>query len=80
MRSLGKGVMSATTQVKVSSPEITLVALGQGFHFLETRSGSHLKEARINTLNIPGISVGVRVNSWEAIKRYYLNEKKKFTH
>lgn len=40
----------------------------------------HLKEARINTLNIPGISVGVRVNSWEAIKRYYLNEKKKFTH
>ena len=28
--------MSATTQVKVLSPEIILIALGQGFHFLET--------------------------------------------
>ena len=36
MRSHGKGSLSATTQVKVSSPEITCVALGQGFHFLET--------------------------------------------
>jgi len=35
MRSLGKGVMSATTQVKVLSPEMLLVALGQGFHFME---------------------------------------------
>ena len=35
MRSLGKGVMSATTQVKVLSPEIILIALGQGFHVLE---------------------------------------------
>ena len=36
MRSHGKGSLSATTQVKVLSPEIILVALGQGFHFLET--------------------------------------------
>ena len=35
MRSHGKGSLSATTQVKVLSPEIILVALGQGFHFLE---------------------------------------------
>jgi hypothetical protein len=35
MRSPGKGVRSATTQVKVLSPEILLTALGQGFHHLE---------------------------------------------
>ena len=35
MRSHGKGGLSATTQVKVLSPEILLVALGQGFHCLE---------------------------------------------
>ena len=35
MRSHGKGGLSATTQVKVLSPEIFHVALGQGFHFLE---------------------------------------------
>ena len=43
MRSLGKGVMSATTQVKVLSPEIVLIALGQGFHFLEASIGGHVK-------------------------------------
>ncbi len=41
MRSLGKGVMPATTQVKVLSPEIFLIALGQGFHFLEASIGMH---------------------------------------
>ena len=35
MRSHGKGSLSATTQVKVLSPEILLFALGQGFHCLE---------------------------------------------
>ena len=35
MRSRGKGGLSATTQVKVLSPEILHVALGQGFHVLE---------------------------------------------
>ena len=43
MRSLGKGVMSATTQVKVLSPEIIHIALGQGFHFLEARIGARAK-------------------------------------
>ncbi len=42
MRSPVKGVMSATTQVKVLSPEITFVALGQGFHFLEASIGVHV--------------------------------------
>ncbi len=31
--------MSATTQVKVLSPEITRTALGQGFHVLEASTG-----------------------------------------
>ncbi len=35
MRSHGKGGLSATTQVRVLSPEILLIALGQGFHVLE---------------------------------------------
>ena len=43
MRSHGKGSLSATTQVKVLSPEIILVALGQGFHFLETNIRTHVK-------------------------------------
>ncbi len=40
MRSFGKGSMSATTQVKVSSLEIFHFAQGQGVHFLETYIGS----------------------------------------
>jgi hypothetical protein len=43
MRSLGKGVRSATTQVKVSSPEIIDVALGQGFHILEASIRAYAK-------------------------------------
>ena len=43
MRSHGKGSLSATTQVKVSSPEIYHIALGQGFHFLEASIGVHAK-------------------------------------
>ena len=37
MRSHGKGSLSAATQVKVLSSEIILIALGQGFHILETK-------------------------------------------
>jgi hypothetical protein len=43
MRSHGKGVESATTQVKVLSPEISLVALGQGFQPLEASTGACAK-------------------------------------
>ena len=42
MRSPGKGSMSATTQVKVLSPVIFHVALGQGFHFLEANTGTRV--------------------------------------
>ena len=68
MRSLGNGVMSATTQVKVSSPEITLVALGQRFHDLETRIGSHVKGECVS--DVPGSkSVAgkrtVYIGTWE---------------
>ena len=41
MRSLGKGVMSATTKVKVLNPEMDLYALGQGFSPLEASIGVH---------------------------------------
>ena len=43
MRSLGKGSLSATTKVKVLSPEIILFALGHGFHFPEANSETHVK-------------------------------------
>ena len=52
MRCLGKGVMSATTQVKVLSPEIILVALGQGFHVLEASIGVHINGECIS--GVPG--------------------------
>ncbi len=68
MRSLGKGVMSATTQVKVSSPEILLIALGQGFHFLEASIGMHANGECIS--GVPGSeSVAgkrtVYIGTWE---------------
>jgi len=40
MRSHRKGSLSAATQVKVLSSEIFHIALGQGFHFLETNNRS----------------------------------------
>ncbi len=52
MRCLEKGVMSATTQVKVLSPEILLFALGQGFHTLETNIGTHVKGESVS--DVPG--------------------------
>ena len=43
MRSRREGDMSATTQVKVLSPEIILNAMGQGFHFPEANIGARDK-------------------------------------
>ncbi len=68
MRSLGKGVMSATTQVKVLSPEIIPIALGQGFHFLEASIGMHADGECI--FDVPGSeSVAgqrtVYIGTWE---------------
>ena len=68
MRSPGKGVMSATTQVKVLSPEIILIALGQGFHVLEASIGMRANGECIS--GVPGSkSVAgkrtVYVGTWE---------------
>ena len=52
MRSHGNGGLSAATQVKVSSPEIVLIALGQGFHFLEASIGVRVIGERIS--GVPG--------------------------
>ena len=52
MRSLGKGVMSATTQVKVLSPEIIPCCIGPRVTFL----GSQYRYARNGEciLDVPG--------------------------
>jgi hypothetical protein len=68
MRSLGKGSLSATTQVKVLSPEISLIALGQGVHFLETKIGSHVKGE--SETGVPGSKAvagkrTVHIGTWE---------------
>jgi hypothetical protein len=68
MRGLGKGVMSAATQVKVLSPEIFLIAQGQGFHNLEASIGMHAKGKCI--VGVPGSeSVAgkrtVYIGTWE---------------
>jgi len=52
MRSHGKGSLSATTKVKVLSPEIILVALGQGFHDLETKISTLAKGESVT--DVPG--------------------------
>ena len=68
MRSHGEVSLSATTQVKVLSPEITLIALGQGFHFLETNIRAHVNGECVS--NVPGSkSVAgkrtVYIGTWE---------------
>jgi len=68
MRSHGKGSLSATTQVKVSSPEILLLALGQGFHCLETNIRAHVTGECVS--DVPGSeSVAgkrtVYIGTWE---------------
>ena len=69
MRSLGKGVCQPQCEsVKVLSPEIFLVALGQGFHFLEASIGMHVKGECIS--DVPGSeSVAgkrtVYIGTWE---------------
>ncbi len=69
MRSLGKDVCQPQCEsVKVLSPEILLVALGQGFHILEASIGMHAKGECI--FDVPGSkSVAgkrtVYVGTWE---------------
>jgi len=68
MRSHGKGSLSAATQVKVLSPEITRIAQGQGFHILETSNRIYVKGEYISV--VPGSkSVAgkrtVYIGTWE---------------
>ncbi len=68
MRSHGKGSLSATTQVKVLSPEINIVALGQGFHILETNIGTRAKGERVSGMpgseSVAGKRI-VYIGTWE---------------
>ena len=68
MRSHGKGSLSATTQVKVLSPEILLVALGQGFHVLEASTAACVSGECVS--GVPGSksmagNPTVHVGTWE---------------
>lgn len=68
MRSHGKGCLSAATQVKVSSPEIILIPLGQGFHVLETEIRIHAKGECISDVAGSKSVAGKRtvyVGTWE---------------
>ena len=68
MRSQREGGVSAITQVKVFSPEIVNIALGQGFHFLEASTA-----ARVNgecVCGVPGSesmagNLTVHIGTWE---------------
>jgi len=68
MRSHGKGCLSAATQVKVLSPEIIHIPLGQGFHFLETNIRVHVKGECISDVAGSKSVAGKRtvyVGTWE---------------
>ena len=69
MRSLGKGVCQPQCEsVKVLSPEIFLVALGQGFHFLEASIGMRAKGECISGVSGSKSVAGKRtvyVGTWE---------------
>ena len=69
MRSQREGGVSATTQVKVCSPEIVNVAQGQGFHFLEASIAAHDRGKCV--CGVPGSeSVAgnptVHIGTWES--------------
>jgi hypothetical protein len=68
MRSHGKGSLSAATQVKVLSPEILHIALGQGFHDLEARISTRAKGECVT--DVPGSESAagkrtVYIGTWE---------------
>ena len=68
MRSQRKGGLSATTQVKVLSPEIYHIALGQGFHFLEASIAACVKGEYV--CDVPGSEsvagkLTVHIGTWD---------------
>jgi hypothetical protein len=68
MRSQRDGGLSAITQVKVLSPEIILVALGQGFRVLEASIAVCVKGEHVS--DVPGSesmagNQTVHIGTWE---------------
>jgi len=69
MRSQRDGGLSAITQVKVLSPEIINIALGQGFHFLEASIAACVKGEHDS--DVPGSesmagNLTVHTGTWES--------------
>lgn len=69
MRSQREGGLSATTKVKVYSPEITIFAQGQGVHFLEASIAAYVNGECVS--GVPGSkSVAgnrtVHIGTWES--------------
>ncbi len=68
MRSQREGGLSATTQVKVSSPEIVNIAQGQGFHVLEASTAARVKGECVSGVpgseSVAGNST-VHIGTWE---------------
>ena len=69
MRSQRNGGLSAITQVKVLSPEIFIVALGQGFYFLEASIAACVEGEPVS--NVPGSESmagdrTVHIGTWES--------------
>ena len=68
MRSQRDGGLSATTQVKVLSPEIINIAQGQGFHFLEASIAACVKGEYVS--DVPGSEsvagkLTVHIGTWD---------------
>jgi len=68
MRCQRNGSLSATTKVKVSSPEISNIARGQGFHFLEASIAAYAKGEYVSS--VPGSKsvagkLTVHIGTWE---------------
>ncbi len=68
MRSQRKGGLSATTKVKVLSPEITNIARGQGFHCLEASIAACVNSEHVSGVpgskSVAGNST-VHIGTWE---------------
>jgi hypothetical protein len=68
MRCQREGGLSATTKVKVYSPEITNIAQGQGVHFLEASTAAHMNGECAS--GVPGSksvagNLTVHIGTWE---------------
>ncbi len=69
MRSQSDGGLSAITQVKVLSPEIFIVAQGQGFHFLEASIAACVKGEHVSDVPESESMAGnrtVHIGTWES--------------